>query len=345
MPRKILIVEANDRINEVLAAIVTELGYARVQAANGREAVRYLNDAPYAAVLLNLELPDVNGIEVLKYITQNGIDAPVAIVSEVWDIDVVIKCLENGAYDYVLKPFAAARVKEAVEKTISKHRLNGGINDFTVFLEEQRRAKVAGDVAGDYIDGPFPDAVTALVRALEFRERGTSEHAGRVSRYAVYLGRRVGLSDEQLRYLSEGALLHDIGKICVPDFILRKEGPLTPEEWGIMKQHPVIGYNIVKGIKHFAKAAVVILSHHERYDGTGYPYGLTGERIPISTRVFSVVDAFDAVVSDRPYAKAETSERALAIIEESGGTQFDPAITRTFLQIADNMVNDVKKAA
>ena len=324
MIREILIIEDNERINNILAEKASSIGYIPVRTLNAREAILYLRNAPYVAALPEIELPDTNGIEVPEYIDGNNVKAPDPVTSEIRNIDIVIKCFESRAYGYVLKPFDVAHVKETVSETITNRTKKAETNDHQLLLEKQIRERPKRTINAPDINNPLQDAVLALVGFLEFRERGIGKHAGRVREYALHLGRLVGLDDEQLLQLSDGAFLHDIGKICIPDTILLKKGPLTPEEWEIMKQHPVTGYNIIAGIEHFANAAEVILTHHERYDGTGYPRGLTGAEIPVTTRVFSIVDTFDTVTSKRPYAPAKSIPYALHIIRENAGTQFDP---------------------
>ena len=173
----------------------------------------------------------------------------------------------------------------------------------------------------------------ALTTALEAREHGIERHCERVAYYTKVLARRMGLDDGYTKDIVRGALLHDIGKIGVRDSILLKPGKLTPEEEEEVKKHPVIGANILKGIDYFARAIEVVLYHHERWDGKGYPFGLSGEKIPLSARIFSVVDAFDAMTTDRPYRKKMSIEDATKEIKRCAGSQFDPEVVRAFLGV------------
>ncbi len=162
--------------------------------------------------------------------------------------------------------------------------------------------------------------------ALEMRDDETQGHALRVAALAVELGRGIGMSDEELVHLRRGALLHDIGKMVVPDAILRKPGPLTEEEWAVMRRHPENGREFLRKVAYLEPALDVPYAHHERWDGSGYPRGLAGEEIPLSARVFAVADAFDALTSDRPYRKAWPEEKVLAYVRSHAGTQFDPEV-------------------
>jgi len=183
----------------------------------------------------------------------------------------------------------------------------------------------------------------ALTTALEAREHGTERHCERVARYTELLARRVGIDDTYIKDIVRGALLHDIGKIGVRDSILLKPGKLTSEEEKEVKKHPLIGANILKGIDYFARAIEVVLYHHERWDGKGYPFGLSGEKIPLSARIFSVVDAFDAMTTDRPYRKKMSIEDAVKELKKCAGSQFDPKIVEAFLSIPIEIWRNVQK--
>jgi putative nucleotidyltransferase with HDIG domain len=173
-------------------------------------------------------------------------------------------------------------------------------------------------------------------RALELRDHETQGHSQRVTRLAVYLGRAMGLGEADLVHLRRGALLHDIGKMGVPDNILTKPGPLTDDEWKIMRQHPVYAYELFSQIEFLRPALDIPYGHHERWDGSGYPRGLSGEAIPLAARIFAVVDVWDALSSDRPYRPAWPEEEATAYICAGSGKHFDPCIVEAFLEVLKN---------
>jgi len=179
----------------------------------------------------------------------------------------------------------------------------------------------------------YVSTLGALAALLETKDRTTESHSYRGVRYAVALGRAAGLSPSEMADLEYGALLHDIGKIGVDDVILKKTGPLTEQEWEIMRQHPAVGYNVLKSLDFLQTALPVVLHHQERYDGHGYPHGLRGEQIPLLARIFSIADSFDAMTSNRPYRRAMRSEQAVNELRRNSGTQFDPRLAEIFIKL------------
>jgi len=173
-------------------------------------------------------------------------------------------------------------------------------------------------------------------KALELKDRDTERHSKKVVNYTLEIARKLGLSEEEISHIRRGALLHDIGKMAIPDHILNKPGKLTDEEWEIMMQHPVYAYTFLSNIDYLRSALDIPRYHHERWDGTGYPFGLVGEEIPLSARIFSVVDVWDALNSDRPYRKAWSAEKTTAYLQEQAGKLFDPDIVLTFLKLLDS---------
>ena len=179
----------------------------------------------------------------------------------------------------------------------------------------------------------FMDTATALAAAIEAKDPITGCHGQRTAELAVGLARAVGISDDELDGIYVGAVLHDIGKIAIPTEILVRMHPLTEEEWALIKRHPLDGAKMISSVRFPWNVKSLILQHHERFDGTGYPAGLRGEGIILSARIFSVVDAFEAMTSDRPYRRALQEEKALDEITVNAGTQFDPDIARTFVEL------------
>jgi putative nucleotidyltransferase with HDIG domain len=185
------------------------------------------------------------------------------------------------------------------------------------------------------LEQAYVDAVVALARAMDARDTYTADHSERMARWAEAVARRMGCSEEEVREVRWAALLHDIAKLATPDAVLRKPGPLTPEEWEVVKRHPVVGEEILKPVRRLAGVARLVRHHQERWDGTGYPDGLRGEQIPLGARILAVVDAYTAITDHRPYRPARTHEEAVTELRRCAGTQFDPAVVSAFLQVLE----------
>jgi putative nucleotidyltransferase with HDIG domain len=195
-----------------------------------------------------------------------------------------------------------------------------------VSLEESQRAR----------ERSYVEAVGAVVTAADARDHETTGHSFRVALYAMALARAIGLPADQLKAIEWGALLHDVGKMAVPDGVLRKPGPLTANEWHIMKQHPTWGFDMLAEVSFLQPAAIeIVYSHHEHWDGQGYPRGLGGEQIPLAARVFAVVDTYDAITSDRPYRRARPHAAAMAELQRVAGQQLDPEIVAAFASLSE----------
>ena len=192
----------------------------------------------------------------------------------------------------------------------------------------------------DRVTETYNGTLEALVLALDARDRETKGHSLRVTQYALTMARQMGVDESSKEWvdLQRGALLHDVGKIGVPDYILHKPGPLTPEEWDEMKRHPHIGHGMLKDIAFLSGAAQIVEAHHERFDGKGYPKGLAGSEMPLGARIFTIADAFDAMTSNRPYRKALSSEEARNEVLSNSGTQFDPKAVQSFLLVFDKLM-------
>ena len=179
----------------------------------------------------------------------------------------------------------------------------------------------------------YDSTLLGWAKTLELRDEETKGHADRVTNNAVGLAEALGIDEEELKFIKWGSLLHDIGKMGVPDSILLKPGKLSEEEWVLMRQHPIYAYNTLSGIDFLKKSLDIPYAHHEKWDGTGYPRGLTGEEIPLPARIFAIVDVWDALTSDRPYRKAWSEKKAIAHLQEQAGKHFDPEVVKAFLKI------------
>lgn len=338
---KILIVDDEDAIRNLFVEALNELGYDCDVARNGLECLeKFYRVRNYDVVLLDVQMPELNGIETLKKLKSYSPDLSVIMVSASREIENVRVALKEGAYDYVFKPFNVVDVDAVIRRALERANLIKANKDYQKNLER----KVA-DQTRELVK-LYSGTLEAMILALDLREHETGHHSYRVTEYALNLGRHMKLDELQLSVIAKGALLHDIGKIGVPDNILLKPDSLTDEEWHLMKQHAQLGYELLNKIEFLEESSLIVYTHHERYDGNGYPRGLAGDEIPLGARIFSVVDAFDAMTSKRVYKKAMPFEEAVDRILESSGTQFDPVVVDTFVNIpVDEWKNIRKKVA
>jgi putative nucleotidyltransferase with HDIG domain len=261
-------------------------------------------------------------------------DTVIVMISGMQTIESAINALRLGAFDYLMKPFDLRQAEAAVARALEHHELVAAKRRYENHLEElvdQRTAEL--DQALDSLENAYRSTLQALTAALETRDAETHGHSERVVTYSLRLGREYGLSVAQMKALEFGSLLHDIGKIGVPDAILRKPAKLTDEEWVRMREHPMHGQQILRGIKFLEGAARVVAQHHEKWDGSGYPVGSKNEEIDICARIFSVADAFDAITSDRVYRQGRPYEAAAAELNEWAGRQFDPKVVEAFHRV------------
>ena len=297
-------------------------------------AFEKIREKEYAIVLCGLPLLDVN-LEVL--ISQVQFLSPhtvTILISEQTSADYAVKAFRAGAFDFILKPFQLRVIEKSVMKAFEQYELKCLKDRYQFHLEElvaQRNTEV--DKALEEIENSYRFTLKALVQALETRDSETHGHSERVVTFSLRLGHELGLDKDALRNLELGALLHDIGKIGVPDAILRKPAALNEEEWNKMKLHPQHGQKILRNISFLESASHLVAQHHEKWDGSGYPYGLRGEDIDIGARIFAVVDAFDAMVSDRVYRRGRPYKEALEELQRCAGTQFDPMVIEAFKNI------------
>lgn len=297
-------------------------------------ALNKIKQREYSVILTAFALPSINGTDLIPLLQKQSPRSVFIFISEHEAVGNTVRAFRAGAFEVIQKPFNLKKIESAVEKAFGKYEVKYLKDRYQYHLEElvsERTAEL--DKALEEIENSYRITLKALVQALETRDFETHGHSERVVTFSLRLGHELGLEKEVLRDLELGALLHDIGKIGVPDAILRKPAKLNDEEWAKMKLHPLHGQNILRNIKFLEGAARVVSQHHEKWDGTGYPYGLRGEDIDINARIFAVVDAFDAMISDRVYRRGCSYQDAVAELERCSGTQFDPIIVEAFKQI------------
>jgi putative nucleotidyltransferase with HDIG domain len=288
------------------------------------EARRLLQERWYPVVLVDIFLDDGSGLDLLAEMKSLEPEAQWIIMSGSQDLKSPIEALKRGADDYLPKPFTVAQLDQAVGQAFERR---------AQLVADQQRSEQLIESLTDSLCQSREATLRALGGALSARDLETGHHTERVAVYCTRLGRELGLKDEQLLGLQHGALLHDIGKIGTPDAVLLKAGELSADEWMVMREHITHGRRIVRELGDLADALPVVVEHHEKWDGTGYPHGLKGEQISIEARIFAVADADDAITNDRPYRRGRAYEIALAEIERGAGTHFDPRVVAAFKAI------------
>ena len=333
-PTRILIVDDDASVRDVISVLLQEEGYECRTAAGAEEALEIAAVEAPPLVISDMKMPGRDGIWLLEAFRERHPDSAVVMLTGYGDTEAAVDCLRRGAVDYLLKPPKLTDLIRAIERALAKRRIELARKRYQKKLERKVRDRTAElrsalkDIAQTY-----QNTLLALVAALDAREHETSDHSQRVVKYTVAIAERLSLQGTDLEELGRGALLHDVGKIGVPDAVLLKPGKLTTEEWAEMRKHPDIGWKMIESIPFLATPATIVLSHQERFDGGGYPRKLRGEEIHIGARIFAVADTLDAMTSDRPYRKATSFENAMAEVQRCAGSQFDPEVVRAFSDI------------
>jgi putative nucleotidyltransferase with HDIG domain len=341
---RILVVDDDDDSRELLARLVGSADRDVRAAADGDEALARLDDFQPDLVLSDIYMPHLDGVELLHAIKSRSPETEVVLITGARDTALAIAALRAGAADYLVKPIDPEELALVLERTLEKRRLIAENRDYRETLEKQVEARTEQLAARTRqierllgrLEESYETTLNALAAALDLRDNETHDHSARVAAYAVRLGEEMGLEPAELRELRYGALLHDVGKIAVPDAILRSSQPLTAEDWERMKTHPFTGWEMLRQVPFLTSALDVVLCHHERWDGTGYPRRLRGEDIPLAARIFAVVDSLDAITSERPYRPGRSFAEACETISACSGTQFSPDVVEAFLRVPES---------
>ena len=307
----ILVVEDDEHIRGIIVRTLQIENYFVLQARNGKEALSILQKRTPDLILSDLKMPFMDGKEFFMRIRD---DKRLSAIPFVF--------LTNPTRDDPQKTIRELGVEDWVEKPIDPSVLTRTIN---ARLLRSAEVKIA------HIDQAYIETVEVLANAVEGRDRYTRGHVERVTTYALWTAEALRWPSTNIRTLQFGARLHDIGKIIVPDQILNKSGPLSSEEWALMKQHPVAGARMLQRITHLEGAIPYILFHHEKWDGGGYPEGLSGRNIPLGARILALTDVYDALTTTRPYRKAQSRKAVFSFIENESGKHFDPDLVPIFL--------------
>ena len=342
---RILVVDDEETIREIVCSMLTSCNYQCKQAGSGLEALALLESGEeFELMLSDLMMAGLDGNGLLEKTKEKFPDMPVVMVTAVHDISVALAAIRNGAYDYLLKPFEREQLLATVRRALENRRLKLENRTYQTNLEtlvtartEQLRKAMAS------LERSYDITLEALGDALDLKDAETEGHSKRVTAFTIAIARHMGLSADQIRIIARGAFLHDIGKMAIPDAILRKPGKLNPDELAIMREHCYRGFQLLKRIPFLGEASDIVYSHQEHFDGSGYPRGLKGEEIPLGARIFSVADTLDAITSDRPYRAAQTVQAAKIEIEKWAGRQFDPEVVKAFLSMPNNIWEDLRR--
>ena len=335
----ILLIDDEPLLGELLEFQLRPAGFDLLAVTSARAALGVIQLVSPDLILSDICMPEIDGLDFLATLhaqQQRDCRPPHAVVmlTACDEIGMCVRAMQLGALDYLVKPVSPNALLAAIEKNLARQRdrvvewesqhsqAQGITRQATEIAELSRRTTRMRD-----------ETLNSLVRALDAREQETRHHSQRTSLYALHLAKTMGLSEPECEIIRRGALVHDIGKIGLTDNILLKSGPLSPRETDEMRRHPETGHSILTHMSDFAPEAEIALGHHERFDGSGYPRGLSGNQIPFAARLFAVIDAFDAITSERPYRSARSFADAASEIAAGAGTQFDPDIVRAFLNV------------
>jgi len=327
MGSMVLIVDDEYSGRVTLQAVLEGEDYDLEMAENGIQAIEKTKKLLPDVILLDVMMPGMTGFEVCKRIRSDPqiAEIPIIMLTALNDRDSLLNALKAGADDFISKPFDRYELRA---------RLLGitRLNRYQKLLQERAKLREANA----HLLAAYEATIEGWSHALDLRDRETEGHSQRVTELTIKLAEVSGMSADEIIHIRRGALLHDMGKIGVPDSILHKPAALTDEEWTVMRKHPQFVYDMLSSVEYLRPALDIPYSHHEKWDGTGYPRGLKGEQIPLAARLFAVADVWDALTSDRPYRPAWSKEEALIFIREQSGSHFDPQAVDLFFRVIES---------
>jgi putative two-component system response regulator len=335
---KILVVDDEDRNLRLIEAMLIPLGYEVVLARDGIEALDKVRKIQPDVILLDVMMPRMDGFEVARQLKEDegAKIIPIVMVTALKEVEDRVKALQVGADDFLTKPVDKTELQARVGSLLKVK----AYNDHMLNHQKELEAEVAKRTeqlrqAFEKIKVASLDTICRLSRAAEYKDEGTGVHIQRMGQYSTVVARQIGLDDGTVEAMRYAAPMHDVGKIGIPDRVLLKPGRLDPDEWEIMKQHTIFGTQILEGsdAESIKLAEVIALTHHEKWDGSGYPKGLTGLEIPLAGRITAIADVFDALTSKRPYKRAFPVEKAFIIIKEGQGSHFDLQVVDAFFAV------------
>jgi putative two-component system response regulator len=345
---RILVVDDEEQIRDVLCRLLSRSGYPCEAAPDAEQAIALLNEKDFGLVLSDVDMPGPSGLDFITEIAREHPDTATVMVTGMDDAQLADTALDVGAYGYIIKPFEANEILINVSNAIRRRKLEMENRTHRMRLEHMVKDRTAHlweaiarlERAESDLRTSREETIERLAIAAGFRHDETAPHIQRMSRYCGLLSRRAGLDSETSETIRVASLMHDVGKIGIPDYILLKAGPLTEEERSVMERHSDIGYRILAESSSalLETAAHIARTHHERVDGTGYPRALEGEAIPIEGRIAAIADVFDALTSDRVYKTAFPLVEAVDTMRKARAVQFDAELLDVFLGVMDEVL-------
>jgi len=324
---EILLADDDDKILRSLKNILSLQGHKCNATSNGYEAVAEYKKNSFDCVLLDIEMPKMNGIEAAKALLNINPDVSVVMVTAFKSLDIIRSTMRAGVFDYLVKPVFPEEIGRVLEKVKERNFLLKIKRDYQFELEKKVKEQ------RDKLEEKMLNTITSLVRALEAKDPYQQGHSRQVKEIALLIADELEYTKKEEAILGYAALVHDIGKVGIPDAILMKPKDLTEKEYSVMKKHPVIGNSILSPAIRNKKILNCVLHHHERFDGTGFPDGLKGRKIPESARILAVADSVSAMISKRPYRKGLNRKSIIKEVKENSGTQFDPKLAEICLKL------------
>jgi len=349
-PPKVMVVDDEILNRKLIESMLKPQGYQVLTAVDGEDCLAKIEDDPPDLILMDIMMPNMNGFEVVTKLKakENLALIPIVMVTALQDVGDRVKALEVGADDFLTKPVDRMELRARVRSLLKVKAYNDHMVNYRQELEtevakqtlELKNASLKIAEAHSKLREASLETIFRLARAAEYKDEDTGNHIISMSRISAYLAERLGLNSVVVERILYASPMHDIGKIGIPDRILTKNGPLNDEEWSIMRMHTVFGGQILEGsnIGFLRLGEVIALTHHEKWDGSGYPHGLSGTQIPLAGRIVAVADVFDALMSKRPYKPPLTIAQTVDIIKAGRGTHFDPAVVDAFMENLDDII-------
>lgn len=338
---KILIADDDALVRDAVVKILELFGYQITAVPGGREALETLSDE-YDAIILDINMPGMNGFETIQAINQRDLDIPVLFLTGAGTMEYAVKAISLGAYDFISKPIDdidlfEVKIKRAIEKRMflikEKSYKQDLEKEVKLKTKELAEKNILLEQYSHHLEVSTVNTIITLNTALEEKDQYTAGHTRRVTEYSQMIGRAMDRSQAELNVLTRACQLHDIGKLVIDVSCIQKPGPLTDEEWTLVKKHPEVGENIIRPLSFLSREGTIVRHHHERLDGKGYPDGICGDEIDLLTKIVTVADSYDAMTSKRAYKVNLSKDEAIEEMRKYSNTQFDPKVVESFVDI------------